>query len=60
MSLKVKEEKFKVIQFIRELIIYIDKNLENFPNVKWNAKIHKKWKIKMTRFYIKNLSIKYL
>ena len=31
MSLKVKEEKFKVIQFIRELIIYIDKSLENFP-----------------------------
>lgn len=30
MSLKIKEEKFKVIQFIRELIIYIDKSLENF------------------------------
>lgn len=28
---KIKEEKFRVIQFIRELIIYIDKNLENFP-----------------------------
>ena len=28
---KIKDEKFKVIQFIRELIIYIDKNLENFP-----------------------------
>ena len=28
---KIKEEKFKVIQFIRELIIYIDKNLDNFP-----------------------------
>lgn len=28
---KIKEEKFKVIQFIRELIIYIDKSLENFP-----------------------------
>ena len=27
----VKEEKFKAIQFIRELIIYIDKMLENFP-----------------------------
>lgn len=27
----MKEEKFKVIQFIRELIIYIDRNLENFP-----------------------------
>ena len=27
----MKEEKFKVINFIRELIIYIDKNLENFP-----------------------------
>lgn len=31
MSFKIKEEKFKVIQFVRELIIYIDKNLENFP-----------------------------
>lgn len=30
-KLKIKEEKFKVIQFIRELIIYIDKNLDNFP-----------------------------
>lgn len=29
--MKIKEEKFKVIQFIRELIIYIDKNLDNFP-----------------------------
>ena len=27
----MKEEKFKVINFIRELIIYIDKYLENFP-----------------------------
>lgn len=27
----VKEEKLKAIQFIRELIIYIDKMLENFP-----------------------------
>ena len=27
----MKEEKFKVINFIRELIVYIDKYLENFP-----------------------------
>ena len=27
----MKEEKFKIIQFIREFIIYIDKNLDNFP-----------------------------
>ena len=27
----MKEEKFKVIQFIRNLIVNIDKNLENFP-----------------------------
>ena len=27
----MKEEKFKVINFIRELIINIDKHLENFP-----------------------------
>ena len=27
----MKEEKFKVIQYIRELIINIDKNLDNFP-----------------------------
>ena len=27
----IKEEKFKAIQFIREIIIYLDKMLENFP-----------------------------
>ena len=27
----MKEEKFKVIQYIRELIINIDRNLDNFP-----------------------------
>ena len=27
----MKEEKFKVINFIRELVIYIDQYLENFP-----------------------------
>lgn len=27
----MKEEKFKVIQFIRELILTVDKELENFP-----------------------------
>lgn len=27
----MKEEKFKVIQLIRELILHIDKNLDNFP-----------------------------
>ena len=27
----MKEEKFKIIQFIRELIIHIDNNLDNFP-----------------------------
>ena len=27
----IKEEKFKAIQFIRELIIYLDNMLENFP-----------------------------
>ena len=27
----MKEEKFKIIQFIRELIVYIDNNLDNFP-----------------------------
>ena len=27
----MKEEKFKVINFIRELIIYIDEDMENFP-----------------------------
>ena len=27
----MKEEKFKVINFIRELIIYLDKYLDNFP-----------------------------
>ena len=27
----MKTEKFKVIQFIRELIVMIDKNMDNFP-----------------------------
>lgn len=27
----MKEEKFKIIQFIREFIIRVDKELENFP-----------------------------
>ncbi len=27
----MKEEKFKTIQFVRELIVHIDKQLENFP-----------------------------
>ena len=27
----IKEEKFKVIQFIRELILYLDEMLEGFP-----------------------------
>ena len=27
---KIKEEKFKIIEFIRELIIYIEQNLDNF------------------------------
>ena len=27
----MKQEKFKVINFIRELILYIDSNLDNFP-----------------------------
>ena len=27
----MKEEKFKVIHFIREMIVYIDKYLDNFP-----------------------------
>ena len=27
----MKEEKFKIIQYIRELIINIDENLDNFP-----------------------------
>lgn len=27
----IKEEKFKAIQFIRELIVYLDTMLENFP-----------------------------
>lgn len=27
----MKEEKFKIIQYIRELIINIDNNLDNFP-----------------------------
>ena len=25
------KEKFKIIQYIRELIVYIDKSMDNFP-----------------------------
>ena len=25
------KEKFKIIQFIRELLVHIDKNMDNFP-----------------------------
>ena len=27
----MKEEKFKIINFIRELIVYIDRHMDNFP-----------------------------
>ena len=35
----MKEEKFKVINFIRELVVYVDKYLENFPRKDMEIKI---------------------
>lgn len=34
----MKEEKFKVIQFIRQLILVVDKDLENFPKKEYEIK----------------------
>ena len=34
----MKEEKFKVIQKVREFIIYVDKDLENFPRKYYEIK----------------------
>lgn len=34
----MKEEKFKVIQFIRQLILVVDKDLENFPKKDFEIK----------------------
>ena len=42
----MKEEKFKIIQFIRELIINIDKNLDNFPKKDIDLKV----KVRMISF----------
>ena len=39
----MKEEKFKIIDFIRQLIVNIDSNLDNFPKkCKSQYKIDKK------------------
>ena len=35
----MKEEKFKVIQFIREFIIKLDKELDNFPKKDIDIKV---------------------
>ena len=34
----MQQEKFKVIDFIRELIVYMDANLQNFPRKKVEIK----------------------
>lgn len=48
----MKEEKFKIIQFIRELIISIDNNLENFPK----RDIELKNRIRMSSYDILELA----
>ena len=35
----MKVEKFKIIQFIRELLVLIDKNMDNFPKKDIELKI---------------------
>ena len=35
----MKVEKFKIIQFIRELLVIIDKNMDNFPKKDIELKI---------------------
>lgn len=42
----MKEEKFKVIDFIRELIVYMDLHLQNFPR----KEIELKTKLKMESY----------
>ena len=42
----MKEEKFKVINFIRELVVYIDKYMDNFPR----KEIEIKTRIRNTSF----------
>lgn len=48
----MKIEKFKIIQFIRELIIMIDKNMDNFPK----KDIELKNRIRMNSYDILELS----
>lgn len=48
----MRTEKFKVIEFIRQLLIMIDKELENFPK----KEIELKNRIKTNSFYILELS----
>lgn len=50
----MKEEKFKIIQFIRELIIHIDNNLDNFPK----KDIELKNRIRNTSYDLLELSYK--
>ena len=50
----MKEEKFKVINFIRDLIVYIDKYLDNFPKKDMEIKN----RIKNTSYDILELAYK--
>lgn len=50
----MKHEKFKVIQFIRELLLMIDKEMENFPK----ADIELKNRIRMNSFDLLELAYK--
>lgn len=50
----MKQEKFKIINFIRELIIYIDDNLDNFPK----KDIELKNRIRSTSYDLLEISYK--
>lgn len=50
----MKEEKFKVIDFIRELIVYMDLHLKNFPR----KEIELKTKLKMESYELLEIAYK--
>ena len=50
----MKEEKFKVIDFIRELMVYMDLHLQNFPR----KEIELKTKLKMESYELLEIAYK--
>ena len=52
----MKEEKFKIIQFIRELLVKIDKELDNFPkkDIEIKNRIRNNNQQKISKIWSKN------